>query len=102
MEPVESEITVEGDTILEVLDINLVSDGDSEGLYYTGTGEGTWRFGFIYASFDNATYDFVATIDTKGVIGSVYGSGIVVGDPLRDALPYVLDTISQPIVELRS
>jgi len=102
VEPVESEITVEGDTILEVLDINLVSDGDSEGLYYTGTGEGTWRFGFVYASFDNATYDFVATIDTKGVIGSVYGSGIVVGDPLRDALPYVLDTISQPIVELRS
>lgn len=104
VEPVESEITVEGDTILEVFDIGLVSDGDNEGLYYTGTGEGTWRFGFLYSSYDNATYDFVATIDTKGVIGSVYGrassAGVVVGDPLRDALPYVLDMISTPIVQL--
>ena len=93
--PIESDIQVESDTILRVFDMNLVSDGDVEGLYYTGTGEGTWRFGYLFASFDNLNYSLVNTIDTKGVLGTVVGT-------LRDALPWVLDTITVLEVQLRS
>lgn len=93
--PVTTEIEVESDTILRIYDIGLVSDADPEGLYYTGTGEGTWRFGYLYASYDSLNYSLVNTIDTKGVIGSVVGT-------LRDALPYVVDEITVLTVQLRS
>ena len=91
--PVESEILVEGETIAHILDMNLVADSDPEGLYYSATGEGTWRFGYLFASADTTNYDLINTIDTRGTIGTTEGA-------LRDALSYVFDDISELIVEL--
>lgn len=94
--PVESEIQVEGDTILSVRDVNLVSDSDPEGLYVVATGEGTWRFGFLYASVDSTNYSYSSNLGPKGVIGGV------IGDALPNALPYVYDENSILFVQLRS
>lgn len=94
--PIESEIQVEGETILEIRDINLVSDSDPEGLYVVATGEGTWRFGFLYASLDASIYSYANNLGPKGVIGEV------VGDALPPALPYVYDDNSVLLVQLRA
>lgn len=93
VKPVESTLTVEGDTVAIIRDMNLVSDSDTEGLYYSATGEGTWRFGYLFASLDAQNYDFVNTISTRGAIGTVEGT-------LRDALPDVFDRVTSVVVAL--
>ena len=61
-----------GNTNLQVMDINLISDTDSDyGVYVSAWGGANWRECSIYVSNDNSSYYFVEALETFGTIGTL-------------------------------
>jgi hypothetical protein len=65
--------TIKGNTHLELLDINLIKDDDTDnGIYATAYGTGNWTGCSIYGSTNNTSYYFTSlTIDSPGTIGTL-------------------------------
>lgn len=67
------QISVPGTTIMQLLDIPLLQDADNNaGLYIAALGTGSgWSGASIYKSSDNVTFDFVDSITTESIMGSM-------------------------------
>jgi len=67
------QISVPGTTIMQLLDIPLLQDADNNaGLYIAALGTGSgWSGASIYKSSDNVTFDFVDSITTESIMGTV-------------------------------
>lgn len=74
VKPIQQSVVFEGDTVLFVLDINLIDDNDPDpGLYVAARGEArAWRGAAIFASRDGgANYGPVGTIGAATTMGVV-------------------------------
>jgi hypothetical protein len=72
-EPGDGDIVVLGDTVLQVFDIPLIQDGDSDiGLYVAAYGDpAPWRGASLHVSRDGgSSYSLVSAIPTATVMGS--------------------------------
>ena len=64
-------IPVQGDTTLEVLDINLIRDADADlGIYLAAYGGANWRSASLFVSNDDSSYFPVGNI-TRGTVGTL-------------------------------
>ena len=70
--PIASEIITQGNTNLEIMDINLIADSHSDnGLYFSAYGGVNWRECSIYVSNDDSSYYFAGNLTAPGTIGSL-------------------------------
>lgn len=68
--PDQQQVRDEGYTTLEVLDINLALDTDSDvGLYFAVQGNQNWRGAALFASRDDLNYSQIGTFAGRSVIG---------------------------------
>lgn len=71
-DPPTQTLVTSGATNLEIMDINLISDTDTDyGLYVSGLGTGNWTECSIYVSYDDVSYYFVDTLEGEGTIGTL-------------------------------
>jgi hypothetical protein len=84
-----------GDTVLKVLDIPLVTDGQDEyGVLIAGRGGGSWRNAALWgAKGDDLEYDFILNLLTNSTMGTC-------ATILGAATPFVLDEASALTVAL--
>jgi len=70
--PISLTIPTSSSTTLKLLDINLVSDTDTDfGIYVAATGNSAWRNAGLYVSRNNGdSYDFAKSLLTKTITGT--------------------------------